>query len=219
MTDTAALESRLSELLALRQSGELRVKYRDREVEYPQRRGLASAIANLERRIAEGRGSRVRTVRFSTSKGSEMRNFVQPGLNVTVIASGGVSSGDGVLIGSLFGVATGDAAGAPRSSSPRSASARPRSQPASPCLPGSGLFRRDRKGDHVRRGRQHACGRRARRCRHVRRPRARALERRVRRGLRCRSGRSRLLSAPCNRIRRGMSTGAPRVCNSMSAPQ
>lgn len=40
-----------------------------------------------------------------------MRNYVQPGINVTAIApSGGVSSGDAVLIGSLFGVACGDAA-------------------------------------------------------------------------------------------------------------
>lgn len=40
-----------------------------------------------------------------------MRNYVQPGNNVTVIApTGGVSSGDGVLVGSLFGVATGAAA-------------------------------------------------------------------------------------------------------------
>lgn len=39
-----------------------------------------------------------------------MRNFIQPGNTVTVVApSGGVSSGDGVLIGSLFGVACGDA--------------------------------------------------------------------------------------------------------------
>lgn len=69
MADTATLESRLSELLALRQSGEMRVKFRDREVEYRSDAELAAAIADLERRLAEARGSRVRTVRFSTSKG------------------------------------------------------------------------------------------------------------------------------------------------------
>lgn len=38
-------------------------------------------------------------------------NYVQPGSTVTVTApSGGVSSGDGVLIGGLFGVALHDAA-------------------------------------------------------------------------------------------------------------
>ncbi|MBI1207635.1 MAG: DUF2190 family protein [Azospirillum sp.] len=40
-----------------------------------------------------------------------MKNFVQPGESITVTApSGGVSSGDGVLIGSVFGIAAADAA-------------------------------------------------------------------------------------------------------------
>lgn len=40
-----------------------------------------------------------------------MKNYVQPGINCTATApTGGVSSGDAVLIGSLFGVACGDAA-------------------------------------------------------------------------------------------------------------
>ena len=39
-----------------------------------------------------------------------MKTFVQPGCSITVTApAGGVSSGDGVLIGSLFGIAQGDA--------------------------------------------------------------------------------------------------------------
>ena len=39
-----------------------------------------------------------------------MRSYVQDGENLTIPApSGGVESGDGVLVGSLFGVATGDA--------------------------------------------------------------------------------------------------------------
>lgn len=44
-----------------------------------------------------------------------MKNFIQPGLNVTVDApAGGAASGDGVLIGALFGVAAYTApAGAP----------------------------------------------------------------------------------------------------------
>ncbi|QCO05451.1 DUF2190 family protein [Azospirillum argentinense] len=43
-----------------------------------------------------------------------MKNFVQPGHTITVAApSGGVSSGDGVIVGALFGVAaTAAAAGA-----------------------------------------------------------------------------------------------------------
>lgn len=40
-----------------------------------------------------------------------MKNYIQPGNSVTVAApAGGVSSGDGVLIGTLFGVAQTDAA-------------------------------------------------------------------------------------------------------------
>ena len=40
-----------------------------------------------------------------------MRNFVQPGGTLTVPApTGGVASGDGVLLGTLFGVALHDAA-------------------------------------------------------------------------------------------------------------
>lgn len=39
-----------------------------------------------------------------------MRNFVQPGENVTVTAVAAASSGDGVKLGNLFGIASGDAA-------------------------------------------------------------------------------------------------------------
>lgn len=38
-----------------------------------------------------------------------MRNFVQPGRFVTIAAPAALSSGDGVLIGDLFGVAATDA--------------------------------------------------------------------------------------------------------------
>ncbi len=38
-----------------------------------------------------------------------MKNFVQPGNNLTVAAPYAVESGQGVLIGSLFGIAAGDA--------------------------------------------------------------------------------------------------------------
>lgn len=38
-----------------------------------------------------------------------MRNFIQPGQIVTVIAPANLTSGQGVLVGALFGVATGDA--------------------------------------------------------------------------------------------------------------
>ncbi|ODA67103.1 hypothetical protein A7A08_01849 [Methyloligella halotolerans] len=39
-----------------------------------------------------------------------MKNFVQPGNTITVPAPTAVASGDGVLVGSLFGVANYDAA-------------------------------------------------------------------------------------------------------------
>jgi predicted RecA/RadA family phage recombinase len=40
-----------------------------------------------------------------------MKNFIQPGKVITVTApSGGVSSGDGIVVGALFGIVTTDAA-------------------------------------------------------------------------------------------------------------
>lgn len=41
-----------------------------------------------------------------------MKNYVQPGNTVTLIAPYAVLSGEGALVGSLFGVATGDVANA-----------------------------------------------------------------------------------------------------------
>lgn len=69
MADTAALESQLRELLAVRHGGARRIKFRDRETEFQSDAELAAAIADLERRIADAKGARVRTVRFATSKG------------------------------------------------------------------------------------------------------------------------------------------------------
>ncbi|MEM6890268.1 MAG: capsid cement protein [Pseudomonadota bacterium] len=39
-----------------------------------------------------------------------MKNYVQPGDSITLTAATVASSGDGVLVGSLFGIASGDAA-------------------------------------------------------------------------------------------------------------
>ena len=39
-----------------------------------------------------------------------MRNYVQPGESITVTATAAASSGDGVVMGALFGIASGDAA-------------------------------------------------------------------------------------------------------------
>jgi predicted RecA/RadA family phage recombinase len=39
-----------------------------------------------------------------------MRNYVQPGVSITVTATAAASSGDGVKVGNLFGIASGDAA-------------------------------------------------------------------------------------------------------------
>lgn len=39
-----------------------------------------------------------------------MKNYVQAGVNITVAAPAAVSSGDGVLVNSLFGIAATDAA-------------------------------------------------------------------------------------------------------------
>jgi predicted RecA/RadA family phage recombinase len=39
-----------------------------------------------------------------------MKNYVQPGNTITLTAPYAVSSGDGLLVGSIFGIASGDAA-------------------------------------------------------------------------------------------------------------
>ena len=39
-----------------------------------------------------------------------MKNYVQPGDSITFTAAAATSSGDGVLVNSLFGIASGDAA-------------------------------------------------------------------------------------------------------------
>jgi predicted RecA/RadA family phage recombinase len=39
-----------------------------------------------------------------------MKNFVQPGENITVTAAAAATSGAGVKVGNLFGIASGDAA-------------------------------------------------------------------------------------------------------------
>jgi predicted RecA/RadA family phage recombinase len=38
-----------------------------------------------------------------------MRNYIQPGHSLTLVAPYEVASGDGLLVGSIFGVASGDA--------------------------------------------------------------------------------------------------------------
>ena len=42
-----------------------------------------------------------------------MKNFVQPGSTITLTAPYAVASGDGLLVGAIFGVAAGDAANLP----------------------------------------------------------------------------------------------------------
>jgi predicted RecA/RadA family phage recombinase len=39
-----------------------------------------------------------------------MKNYVQPGNTITLTAPYAVTSGDGLLVGSIFGIASGDAA-------------------------------------------------------------------------------------------------------------
>lgn len=39
-----------------------------------------------------------------------MKNYVQPGESITLTAAAAASSGEGVLVNSLFGIASGDAA-------------------------------------------------------------------------------------------------------------
>ena len=73
---------------------------------------LIAAIGALEREIAglEGR-ARPRITYVRSTKMVTMKNYVQPGNTITLTApTGGVASGAGVLVGTLFGVCAYDAA-------------------------------------------------------------------------------------------------------------
>lgn len=70
MADVAALEASLAALITARSAGVKRTRGPDgREIEWQSDSAMAAAIADLERRIADARGVRVRTVVFNTSKG------------------------------------------------------------------------------------------------------------------------------------------------------
>jgi hypothetical protein len=71
--DLAALQARLSDLLSLRYGGESEIETRTLDamerVKFRSETELARAIADCERRIANIQGTRIHTVRISSSKG------------------------------------------------------------------------------------------------------------------------------------------------------
>lgn len=73
MATLAELQSQLSTLQAARATGAARVEFVSGEsrrvIEYKSDADMASAIADLERRIAAFSPGRITTVRFSYSKG------------------------------------------------------------------------------------------------------------------------------------------------------
>ena len=70
MTTLADLEAQLATLREVRFTGAKSVQYADgRGTEFRSDAELASAIADIERRIAAAKGARVTTVRLHTSKG------------------------------------------------------------------------------------------------------------------------------------------------------
>jgi predicted RecA/RadA family phage recombinase len=90
-------------------------RYRDQngeEVEYKSDAEMASALAALERRIAELDWGGLRPTPSSSErrKDSEMKNYVQRGENITVPAPAPATSGAVVVVGDLIGIASGDAA-------------------------------------------------------------------------------------------------------------
>ena len=69
MATVADMQGRLEKLRQVRASGSREVEWDGRRVRYASDSELAAAIADLERQIAAATGSRIHTVRFSTSKG------------------------------------------------------------------------------------------------------------------------------------------------------
>ncbi len=73
MTDLPFLQERLKDLLSIRYAGEADILTRtldaEERVRFRDDQQLAHAIADCERRIQKLEGSRVNTVRISSSKG------------------------------------------------------------------------------------------------------------------------------------------------------
>lgn len=69
MPTPSDLQTYLETLIAARAKGLRVVEYQGQRVEYKTDGELASAIADIERRIAVAQGTRIHTVRIETSKG------------------------------------------------------------------------------------------------------------------------------------------------------
>ena len=71
--DLPTLEARLADLLALRYAGEVEIRTRTLDAEelvrFKSDPEMTLAIADCERRIAKLKGTRIHTVRLSSSKG------------------------------------------------------------------------------------------------------------------------------------------------------
>ena len=69
MATVAELQARLEKLRQVRAYGHREVEWDGRRIRYASDAELAAAIVDLEQQLAAASGSRVHTVRFSTSKG------------------------------------------------------------------------------------------------------------------------------------------------------
>lgn len=70
MATRAELETMLAKLIDARSTGLRSVEYSNRKTEYKTDSEMASAIVDLERRIASLKGGRVTTVHIHSSKGT-----------------------------------------------------------------------------------------------------------------------------------------------------
>ncbi|MGH6865738.1 MAG: DUF2190 family protein [Methyloceanibacter sp.] len=106
------LRDLLRKLQQVRWGGDRRVRYEAngvaREVEFRSAIELRQAVGDLERAIAAAEGKPA--LQVVRKDGEAVRNFVQPGDVITLIApDGGVLSGQPFLVGNIFAIATTDA--------------------------------------------------------------------------------------------------------------
>ena len=69
MANLAELQADLTKLQAVRNQGVQRTRYDDKEVTYRTDAELAAAMRDIEAQIADLQSTKIRTVRFTSSKG------------------------------------------------------------------------------------------------------------------------------------------------------
>ena len=111
MASQADLISMRDQLIAARLTGTRMIHDADgSEVQYKSDTEMAQALAYVEGLLSAA-SPPVKTIRFQHQRTMAMLNFVSHGNTATVPASPrAVSGGDGLLVGSMFGIAVNDTA-------------------------------------------------------------------------------------------------------------